>query len=95
MIDDLLDDEPRHHNRIAVNPAVMVGKPVVKGTRIPVALVLRHLAGNLDLQDLFEAYPRLTEQDVQACLRYAADLMDGEEIVPAFMPRRRMASSRA
>ncbi len=94
MIDDLLDDGLRHHDRIAVNPDVMVGKPVVKGSRIPVALVLRHLAGNLDLQDLFAGYPSLTEEDVRACLRFAADVMEGEEIVPAFVPRRRMASSR-
>ncbi len=59
LLDDLLDDGPRHHDRIAVKPDVMVGKPVVKGTRLPVALVLRHLGGNLELQDLFAWYPRV------------------------------------
>ncbi len=95
MIDDLLDEEPRHYDRISVNPNVMVGKPVVQGTRIPVSLVLRHLSGTLDLADLYDAYPSLTEEDVRACLQYAADLMEGEEVVPAFVPRRRLASSRA
>ena len=90
MIDDLLDDEPRHHDRIAVNPAVMVGKPVVKGTRIPVAVVLDQLSVELDLRDLFAAYPDLTEEDVRACLRYAADVLDGEDIVPAFVPQPRL-----
>lgn len=53
----------------------MVGKPVVKGTRIPVELVLAHLAENPDLNDLFAAYPRLTAEDVRACLYYAQDLV--------------------
>ena len=63
-------------NRIIVDPAILVGKPVVKGTRIPVYVVLRHLANNPDLKDLYEAYPRLTEEDVKACLEYAADSID-------------------
>jgi uncharacterized protein (DUF433 family) len=49
----------------------MVGKPVVKGTRIPVEVVLGKLAENPDLDDLFAAYPRLTLDDVKACLAYA------------------------
>lgn len=95
MIDDLLDEGPRHHDRISVNPNVMVGKPVVKGTRIPVYAVLDQLSVELNLRDLFEAYPSLTEEDVRACLRYAADLIDGEEVEPAYAPRRRVAARRA
>ena len=60
-----------YEDRIVMDPEIMVGKPVVKGTRIPVKLVLAHLAENLDLQDLFEAYPELTIDDVKACLQYA------------------------
>lgn len=56
--------------RITVAPAVMVGKPVVKGTRIPVERVLRHLEEN-DRADLFAAFPELTEADVKAVLAYA------------------------
>jgi uncharacterized protein (DUF433 family) len=48
----------------------MVGKPVIKGTRIPVERVLAHLEEN-DRADLFEAFPELTEEDVRACLAYA------------------------
>ena len=50
---------------------VMVGKPVVAGTRIPVERVIAHLAHNPDLNDLFAAYPELTLEDVRACLHYA------------------------
>jgi uncharacterized protein (DUF433 family) len=50
----------------------MVGKPVVKGTRVPVELVLEELAANPDPNELFAAHPTLTIEDVQACLTYAA-----------------------
>lgn len=49
----------------------MVGKPVVKGTRIPVERVIAHLAEHPDLNDLFQAFPHLTIEDVKACLAYA------------------------
>jgi uncharacterized protein (DUF433 family) len=58
-------------DRIIQDPAVMVGKPVVRSTRIPVEHVLEHLAENPELDDLFAAYSELTREDVQACLRYA------------------------
>jgi uncharacterized protein (DUF433 family) len=58
-------------NRIVVNPQVMVGKPVVRGTRIPVELVLQKLAINPDIDELLLDYPRLTRDDIRACLEYA------------------------
>jgi uncharacterized protein (DUF433 family) len=60
-----------YHDRISADPAIMVGKPVVKGTRIPVERVIQHLAETPDLDDLFAAFPHLTREDVQACLAYA------------------------
>jgi uncharacterized protein (DUF433 family) len=59
--------------RISQDPQVMVGKPVVKGTRIPVERVIAHLAQKPDLDNLFVAYPELTVDDVKACLQYAHD----------------------
>ena len=64
-------ERPMYKDRIIADPEIMVGKPVVKGTRIPVELVLAHLAENPDLEDLFAAYPRLKLDDVKACLQYA------------------------
>ncbi|MBV9280438.1 MAG: DUF433 domain-containing protein [Chloroflexi bacterium] len=58
-------------DRITENPNVMVGKPVVRGTSIPVERVIAHLAHQPDLEDLFAAYPELTLDDVKACLEYA------------------------
>jgi len=64
-------ERPLYKDRITVDSEIMVGKPVVKGTRIPVELVLAHLAENPDLYVLFAAYPRLKPDDVKACLQYA------------------------
>jgi uncharacterized protein (DUF433 family) len=62
-------------HRIISDPRIMAGKPVVKGTRIPVEAVLAHLAEMPDLDDLFAAYPRLTREDVQACFAYAEEVL--------------------
>jgi uncharacterized protein (DUF433 family) len=67
--------------RIEIHPDVMLGKPVVRGTRIPVELVLRKLAEGASSGDLVDAYPRLTIEDIQACLAYAADTIAHESIM--------------
>ncbi len=64
-------EQPTYVDRITQDPKVMVGKPVVRGTRIPVELVLGHLAGNPGFHELFAAYPELTVKDVKAVLAYA------------------------
>jgi uncharacterized protein (DUF433 family) len=65
--------EMTYKERIVRDPAVMAGKPVVKGTRIPVETLLAFLAENPDIDELLAAYPRLTIDDVRACLAYAED----------------------
>lgn len=64
-------------DRIVNDPEILLGKPTVRGTRIPVELVLEHLAYNPDLTDLFAAYPRLTVDDVKACIAYASRAVRG------------------
>ena len=71
-----------YHDRVACIPGVMGGKPVIKGTRIPVALILERLEGDTDTKLLFEDYPQLTQEDIKACLWYAKELVQGEEIYP-------------
>lgn len=66
--------------RIENNPAVMLGKPVIRGTRIPVELILRKLAEGATTADLLDAYPRLVEADIRACLAYGANSVAHEEI---------------
>ena len=67
----MTQERPIYEERIIRDPAILVGKPVVKGTRIPVDLVLQYLAHHPNFDDLFADYPRLTLEDVQACLAYA------------------------
>jgi uncharacterized protein (DUF433 family) len=71
-------EEYLYKDRITTNPEIMVGKPVVKGTRIPVERVIAHLATTPDLDDLFAAYPELTIADVKACLQYAHQAVEGK-----------------
>ena len=68
-------------NRIEINPDVMLGKPVIRGTRIPVELILRKLSEGASEADLQDAYPRLTREDIQAALAYAADSIAHETIL--------------
>lgn len=74
--------QTQNQDRIVRIPGLVGGKPVVKGTRIPVRLVLEYLAEEPDTQALFAAFPHLTLEDVKACLDYAKDLVEDEEIFP-------------
>lgn len=65
-----------HEERIVRDPEIMAGKPVIRGTRIPVTRIIAHLAHNPDLDDLFAAYPRLVIEDVQAALEYALKALE-------------------
>ena len=69
------------NDRIEINPKVMMGKPVIRGTRLTVELILRKLREGAGQSDLMEAYPRLTREDIQAAIRYAADTLAHEETI--------------
>ncbi len=69
------------NNRIEINPEIMLGKPVIRGTRIPVELLLRKLSEGATAAELLDAYPRLTTADIQAALAYAADSLAHETIL--------------
>ena len=66
-------------DKIEINPKVMLGKPVIRGTRIPVELILRKLSEGATQADLLDAYPRLTREDIQAAIGFAADTVAHEE----------------
>jgi len=57
-------------DRIEINARVMLGKPVIRGTRIPVELILRKLSEGASEADLLAAYPRLTREDIQSAMRW-------------------------
>ena len=69
-------------DRIEVNPKIMLGKPVIRGTRIPVELLLRKLGEGATEAQLLDAYPRLTPEDIRAAITYAAQALPHEENVP-------------
>ncbi len=68
-------------DRVEINPQVMLGKPVIRGTRIPVEVILRKLSEGAGEADLLDAYPRLSREDIQAAIRYAADVLAHEEVL--------------
>ena len=70
-------------DRIEIDPSIMMGKPVIRGTRITVELILRKLGEGATEADLLDGYPRLTRDDIHAAMRYAADTLAHEEIVVA------------
>jgi uncharacterized protein (DUF433 family) len=74
-------ETPDYRDRIVVDPGVLVGKPAIKGTRIPVSLILNLLAHGYTVDRVLAAYPDLTEQGVRAVILYSAARVDREEIM--------------
>ena len=68
------------HDRIEMNPDVMNGRPVVRGTRITVELILRKLGAGMSLAEILEAYPHLAVEDVRAAQAFAADYLAEETV---------------
>ena len=69
------------HERIESNPNIMDGKPVVRGTRVPVELVLRKLGAGMSAEAILADHPRLVPDDIRAAQAFAADYLADEDIV--------------
>lgn len=69
--------------RIALDPEVLVGKPVIRGTRIAVEFVIGLMADGWTETDILESYPGITHEDIIACLAYARDMLSSEKIFPS------------
>lgn len=67
---------------IVSDPAVMMGKPVIAGTRITVELILEKLAAGETIEQILDAHPRLTREAIQAALAFAAEILRGDVIYP-------------
>lgn len=72
-------------SHVEINPRVMMGKPVIKGTRITVELILESLAAGESVDDLLLSYPQLTKEDISAALAFAAEALKGEKIYPVVL----------
>ena len=66
--------------RITIDPAILVGKPVVKGTRLAVEFIVELLANGWTEQQISENYPGITHDDIAACLHYATDMLKSERV---------------
>lgn len=71
---------------IVSNPSVMMGKPVIAGTRITVELILEKLAAGETAEDLLKAHPRLTREAIQAALAFAAETLRADVVYPIQVP---------
>lgn len=69
-------------DRISIDPRILVGKPVIKGTRISVELVVELLAQGWSQEQILASYPNLAEPDIRACLSYASDVLHAERVYP-------------
>ena len=69
-------------DRIEVNPEILVGKPVVRGTRISVELVLEMIAAGVAEEEILANYPALEAEDLRACVAYAAEIVSSERVYP-------------
>jgi uncharacterized protein (DUF433 family) len=68
--------------RIAIDPSILVGKPVIKGTRLAVEFIVDLLAQGWSEMEILRNYPGLTHEDIQACLRYASEILRAERVYP-------------
>jgi uncharacterized protein (DUF433 family) len=68
-------------NRIVSDPEILVGKPVIKGTRISVELIIGWLANGWTFEQLLESYPHITREDILAALAFAAEMMQEEQYI--------------
>jgi uncharacterized protein (DUF433 family) len=73
-------------NLIISDPKIMLGKPVIKGTRLTVELILEKLAAGETVDQLLEAHPRLTREGIQAALAYAAQTLHSDIVYPTHYP---------
>lgn len=68
-----------YQDKITATPKVMLGKPVIKGTRITVELILRKIAGGYSFNEIIEMYPHITKEDILACVSYAVSVIESED----------------
>jgi len=70
-----------YRTRITADPNVMLGKPIIRNTRITVELVLKKLSEGMTVEDILEGYPHLEREDILAALSYSADVIAKEEMI--------------
>ncbi len=72
-------------NRIVIDPEVMVGKPIIKGTRLSVQFILGLLAQGISVEEILKEYPKLAKEDIFACLAFAHNALENTTFAPLFI----------
>ena len=75
-----MEQKMKDHLRITINPKIMVGKPVVKGTRIPIYVILNLLGDGCTIEEIIKDYSKLTKEDILSAIKFAAELTEFEEV---------------
>ena len=75
-----MEQKLKEYRRITIDPNIMVGKPVIKGTRIPVYVILNLLGEGCSFEDIIKDYPDITREDILAALKFAAQFTEFEEV---------------
>lgn len=73
--------------RVVIDPSVLTGKPVIKGTRLAVEFIVDLLAQGWTEAQILENYPGVTREDIRACLQYATDILKSERVFPVTTPQ--------
>lgn len=75
-------DKKKLLERIVIDPNIMVGKPIIKGTRLTVQQILTMLTQDMTTEEILEEYPHITKTDIKACLAFATETLDDTTFVP-------------
>ena len=70
-----------YREKIFISPEIMLGKPVIKGTRITVEFIIKKMSEGMEIKDIMNEYPQVTRDDIMACLAYSADVISKDEIL--------------
>jgi uncharacterized protein (DUF433 family) len=77
-----MNEQKDYKERIIIDPGILVGKPIIKGTRLAVEFIIDLLANGWTKDEILRNYPGLTMEDIQACLAYASHLLHEEKVYP-------------
>ncbi|HPJ36780.1 MAG TPA: DUF433 domain-containing protein [Spirochaetota bacterium] len=70
-----------YKEKICISPDIMLGKPVIRGTRITVEFIIKKMSEGMEIDDIISEYPPVQKDDIMACLAYSADVISKDEIL--------------
>lgn len=77
-----------YKDKICISPDIMLGKPVIRGTRITVEFIIKKMSEGMEIEDIISEYPPVQKDDIMACLAYSADVISKDEIPVSWQDKR-------